>query len=351
MKMTIDSKVLTLAVLLGATATGFNTMAQDFGGDDVFNSDQIDIDGVYQKRESAADRIEKMRKNLERKNEEMVQKKIEDIRINQEKKLANQLQDAFNGNGGSLGSGNTDQVSTMQAAPQRVVAPEPMPLPMVEEKEEKKTRIIPGFGVSQFNGEGIDSLESDPVLNLAVESLVSERFAVGLGVNFTKMDITYYRDYNNGLSSFYSTYLQGDDVSYKNLNINLNGKLFLTTDATFRPFIGLGLGYNRTTLAFEERYKDVVYNSTSGQLKETSVTGTGATGMGMIGAEFGFNDSIGMTADFRFTKALTNGFSDGNKSYSPNTQEALEKASLKRLGYDLDNSDIASLNVGLLIKF
>ena len=355
MKLTIDSKVLTLAVLLGATATGFNAMAQDFGGDDVFNSDQIDIDGVYQKRESAADRIEKMRKNLERKNEEMVQKKIEDIRINQEKKLANQLQDAFNGNGtSSMNTGmesNADQVSTVQAAPQRVVAPEPMPMPVMDQVEEKKTRIITGVGVSQFNGDGIDALESNPVLNLAFESLVHERFAVGVGVNYTNMDITYYRDYNNGINPFFSTYLQGDEVSYKNLNLNVNGKLFITTNPAFRPFIGGGIGYSRTTLAFEERFKDVVFNSTSGTQRETSVTGSGATGMGMIGAEFAFNESIGLTADFRYTKALSNSFSDGNNSFAPTTQESLEKASLRRLGFDLDNSDVATLNVGLLIKF
>lgn len=341
-----NSKVLVLSLLL----LGWNSVAQDFGGDDVFNSDQIDIDGVYEKRESAADRIEKMRKNLERKNEEMVQKKIEDIRINQEKKLANQLQDAFNGNG-SLGG--EDQVSTVQAAPQRVVAPEPMPEPMMPEVEEKKTRVIPGFGISQYNGEGIDSLESDPGLNLAVESMVSEYFAVGVGFAYTNMDITYYRDYNQFNSSFFN-YLQGDEVSYKNWNVNVHGKLFLSTKSTVRPFFGLGLGYGRTTLAFEERQNTSNFFSSTSRsgLDETSVTGSSATGMGMIGAEFSFNESVGMTADFRFSRALTNGFSEGSsRTVQVNNWESLEKESLKRLGYDLDNSDVASLNLGLLIKF
>ena len=65
--------------------------------DDEFSSElPIDVDGSY-KRSSASDKIEKLRKQLERQNEEMVSKKIEDLRLENEKNMTKKLTAAFKG--------------------------------------------------------------------------------------------------------------------------------------------------------------------------------------------------------------------------------------------------------------
>ena len=72
-------------IVMGAVINDQNiARANEF--DDEFSSElPIDVDGSY-KRSSAADKIEKLRKQLERQNEEMVSKKIEDLRLENEKK-------------------------------------------------------------------------------------------------------------------------------------------------------------------------------------------------------------------------------------------------------------------------
>ena len=121
--MTHEMKIL-VATLAVVSSSAF---AQDYlvsETEEILNSEQIDIDGQF-RRESAADKVEKMRKRLEKQNEEMVQKKIEDIRIKNEQKLATDLKGAFNGQ--AIGTDQeVDTVETVQAAPQTIIAPAPI---------------------------------------------------------------------------------------------------------------------------------------------------------------------------------------------------------------------------------
>ena len=54
---------------------------------DVFDSEPLDIEGTWEQRESQADKMAKVRKNLEKKTNDMMAKKIEDIRYKEEMKL------------------------------------------------------------------------------------------------------------------------------------------------------------------------------------------------------------------------------------------------------------------------
>ena len=76
----------------------------------ILNSDQIDIDGQFRSKQSDAQRLSKMRKKIEKKHERMIQKKIEDIRIQEELRLGQKLQQAFDGT-----VQGTDSVSMGQA--------------------------------------------------------------------------------------------------------------------------------------------------------------------------------------------------------------------------------------------
>lgn len=76
------------------------TCASVVANDDYLDSmelDTISIEGDYQQpRMSAADKLKKLRKKLEQKNEEMVQKKIATMRLRNELELTKQMQDLFN---------------------------------------------------------------------------------------------------------------------------------------------------------------------------------------------------------------------------------------------------------------
>ena len=90
-------KALSLAFLMvfsfsSAQAQGLNSVEMD----------QISIDGQYnsyantQRRESASDRLKKYRQKLERRNEIMMRKKMEEIRFQHEKRLMKKMQKAMN---------------------------------------------------------------------------------------------------------------------------------------------------------------------------------------------------------------------------------------------------------------
>lgn len=311
--------------------------------DDILNSEQIDITGNF-KKQTAADRIEKMRKRLESQNEQMVQKKIEDIRIKQEQELAGKLKNAFRGNMQAMDE--MDSVQTVQAAPQRIVAPAP-----IIEEEEGKNKIIPYAGVRQFNGEGIDSFESSVNAGLSMENMVHERFSVGLGVNYTTMDITdtnSFNGFNNGFG-----FSNGDEISYTNLNLNLTGKFFFTVESKIRPYAGFGVGYNRTSLKYDEsnsQFNNGFGNNFGTTSEDSQVTGSNVSGSALVGAEVSFTKNLGLNLEFNYTRAFTSGF-DANPSLGFGTNSDIAEANLSRLGNNLEESDVASLNVGFIVKF
>ncbi|MCP4914092.1 MAG: hypothetical protein GY909_13350 [Oligoflexia bacterium] len=338
-KKTLALSLVALFALSPSVIIAQDDLINDAQG--VFNSDQIDIDGQFRK-ETAADRVAKMRKKLEEQNEQMVQKKIEDIRVRNEQKLANQLQGAFNGQ-------QIDTVSTGQAAVQKVE----VKAPEAPKAQEKKNKIIPSFGVTQFNGENIDGFESTINAGIQFENMITERIAVGLGVQYTTMEITDTNTINNfgnnfGFNNFNNFNNNQAEIDYKNLNLNVNGKFFLSADAKIKPFVGAALGYNRTTVEYTK--KPTTFNNfcngfnCNNNNDVPSASGSNISGTALIGAEVDFTDTVGLALDVRYTKAFT-------ASMDPEGEQNQDERVLKSIGKELEESDQASLNLGFIIKF
>lgn len=324
-------------------------------GSDVYNSEQINIDANYTRRESAADRIAKMRKKLERDNEQMVQKKIEDIRIEQEQELAGRLKNALSGEGSLAnndGYGQQDRyddVSVVSAAPQRVEAV----LDDEDDKTSLRNKIIPTIGASQYDGDRIDAFETKTSVGVNFENMLTNYFSMGLGINYTAMDITYVE--NIGFFGYYNNFgyltTTSDEITYKNLNLNVSAKLFMAAETTVKPFVGAMLGYNRGELSFEQRSSGNFGAFPGYTFEESSVTGSHVSATGMIGAEIDFAENIGMVIDFRYTRNLTNGFDALNRGFSNNFNVDNDRRILNDIGSRLENSDVAALNLGFLVRF
>lgn len=68
-----------------------------FGDIDYVDGDALDIQGEYQNQpRNEADRLKAMRRKLEQRNEIMVKRKIESMRIKREIEMAKKLQQSFN---------------------------------------------------------------------------------------------------------------------------------------------------------------------------------------------------------------------------------------------------------------
>jgi outer membrane protein W len=346
---TNKQKIKALFITMAMVASPAVVFAQDddllAGTDDVLNSEQIDIDGSYDRRESGSDRIAKLRKRLESQNEEMMAKKIENERIKAEKKLEIKLRRAFTG-------GNSDRVVVRQAAPQRIAAP----APIVAVKSIKRTSVIPSIGVSQALRD-TDNAESKIDLGLNIEHAVHENVSVGLGLGFSK--IQFETDNNNFFFASQPTNEENEyDYEYSRMNINLNAKFYFTgLDNKFRPYFGAGLGYNRVTISDTNPTDDNFSNNgSSGGYQyqnpdqDTEITDSVVSATANLGSNLLFNDIVGMNINFSYTRFITSAFNSSNENNGNNQFNANENA-LRDQGKSVSEDSVMGVSVGVVINF
>lgn len=343
---TNKQKIKALLITMTLVASPAVVFAQDddllAGTDDVLNSEQIDIDGAYDRRESASDRIAKLRKRLEAQNEEMMHKKIENERIKSEKKLEKKLRRAFTG-------GGSDRVVVRQAAPQRIAALAPVAI-----KTLKKTSITPSIGKSSTGDEGY---ESKIDLGLNVDHAVHENFSVGAGIKYSK---TEYETKNNNFFVIQPANTESEsDYEYSRLNLNINSKFFFTgLDNKFRPYLGAGVGYNRVTISDTNPADDNFNTNGFGggfQIQnpeqETELTDSLYSATANLGANILFNDVVGMNLNLSYTKFLNSAFTDTDDTNAFNTQFNSNENALRQQGNSLSEDSVAGFSLGVVVNF
>lgn len=252
-----------------------------------------------------------------------------------------------------------DEVKLVQAAPK------------VETKVEQSSpdtfggliKVLPYTGLTTFSSEN-ENLEANISTGIKVESNVSNRFSVGIGFGYTSMKT---QDYGNNSSYFglsnsygqygyygaynlnYNNFYQGREIEYKNMNFNLYSKFFVVKRNRFRPYIGAGLGYNRTNLSYTDNRSYAGYSlGYQNQFGDEEVITSSFNAEMMVGSEVIFTDSFGMILEFNYNRGIGGNISadNGIDSFNAPDQQRLED-----LGEELSNANILSLYAGLLVQF
>lgn len=374
-----------LALLVGANFTAAqNVLGQDDLDlemmemeDDTFSFDEIEVDGRAKKRPSISDKMKNMRDRMEQKTEDRVLKKIEDARIKEEIKLTKKLSNMFNGQAMGLeDEDRVDQVTQTSAATTSVVVESTtLSAPVEAAPTYKAVKITPHVGVTGMQTESFNNFESSYTTGLNVDSRVSEHFAIAVGFNFTKMTI---QDYSNGQNPFYagpnyspyaysspySSYspYYGDyynwynsqfgarEIDFTGYGINIAGKFYIIGTGVIQPYVGAGMGYNRTKLAYDESSTSTYngsyspYNNT--QFGNEGYSGSYISGEALIGTDIMFTDMLGLNVQFKFSKGLS--------SQSNDAQGVLanpDQLFLNQLGQEIDNSSQATISAGLNVAF
>ena len=347
-------KSYVLAVALVCGALGTSALAQD---DTLLEDTEL-----VSKKESKAEKLSRLRQKIEQDHERLVQKKIEKIRKEEKIKLDQKLKKAFSGQ-----MSNLDTVSTRLSAPQRVVAPAPEALPIIGKKV-KKNRIIPTLGLTNISAEGADSYETELTAGINFESKLTKRFAVGIGFGYSTMKINdinpntnygtlgTFGTFGTGCTGFGCPFgvgaiTQGREMSYRQMDLNVDGKYFITPDSKIKPFVGLGIGYRRANLKYTEN--DPYFNQVIGGFGTTAAnseySSNYVTGTVSGGADVAFTNVIGARLQLAYTKGLTGG------SNTSNTNNQLfydyNQIGLENTGRALENADFGSLSAGLIIGF
>ncbi len=316
----------------------------------VVNTDQIDVDGLFNKPKpvSAADKIQKYRRDLEHKHEQMMRKKVEDMRLEEERRIAKKLEKALSGQMQAM-----DSLSTTQSSVQKVQAKMPV------ESEAKPNKFSFSGGFMSFSGEQ----EVDANLNLkaSFETDVSDSFAVGMSIRYVNIEMR--RDKNQpfqnnlnsayyGYNTAYYGYNAQNTVGFGNVNQNFKynsfaftvlSKFYITKASKIRPYIGAGLSYNRGSIKNAENDDNNQYYSTY-QVQSEKVAVNNLGGQVMAGGEVMFNDMFGADLYVQYDRSFTSSI---ESDFSDTTNENV----LKNLARDLEDSNVFSINAGLSFYF
>lgn len=363
LKEFVMKKQLTTVMMTLMLASPTAILAQDLLDDvestlagDHLEMDDLDINGQL----TPAQKLEQTRKKMEERNRQMVDKKIENIRIKQELALTKKLQTAFDQN-----MDNIDSVSKKEAAPVEAVAAQPVaaqpvlaPQPTIIERvievqptkveEEKLTRITPFLGLSNFKGSAID-FESKANLGVNVDYVFMPQLTLGVGIGYTTMEITdtanSYADYTNLGSQYGAIFPNGRQMAFDRLSLEANTRYFLTMDSKLKPYVGAGVGYNRTTIKYEGSGNGYSYNGIS--YGSEGVSTNFMTANIRLGAEVDLTSSVALGLDLGYTKALTSGF--GTKNEVSNINE--DQRRLEKVSKAIEDADNLSVNAGVVLKF
>lgn len=334
-------KSLGLALALLMSSVPFKAWAQDLGfeADEVLSYESLEIEGNAKKKPTMGDRIEQYRRQVEQRNEDLVKRKIEQQRIEQEKQLGNQLKGIFGG-GGEL-----DQVSSTQAAPVSVLAQ--------PEKEEKpantlpRGKVTPTLGITTVKSDAFD-YEASMTGSVNAEALVQKHFGVGVNLNYTDMDIV---DVSSG---YYYTYFPqypnfDREMKYKQYGADIFGKFYVTPYNVVSPYVGAGLGYSRSSLVYLSGNFPQAYSAYQNRMAEYN--NSFFSGQLMGGADVRFSQRIGMNVEFKYRKSLTSNATNTKNGMNYADGSNGDQAFLNKLGQQIDDSHFASLVLGLIVYF
>ena len=247
------------------------------------------------------------------------------------------------------------EVAVAQAAPAAVSAIEaPEKEGMGDEAFETIKLMVEG-GATNYSGDK-ENLSADAA-GLRIESNVNNRFSIGFGLNYAQLKTQDYADSAfNGMGNYgygswyYGNYgQQGREIQYKKMGIDVNGKFFITQGKRFRPYVGVGLGYNMASLKYTDNNQNNYYGGMNtynygGEEYKTSF----ATGSAMIGTEIMITRQFGFNISGTLSKALGSSLSSDS---TKNISNSPDQRRLSQLGDDIINSTTLSMFAGLVFVF
>jgi outer membrane protein W len=352
------------ALLLGSTISpvfGEDVSWQD-GIDQTYNqtalnSQTINIDGQFAEAAAPeAPSAEEIRDNAvneaEINNARAVAKKIKtyripkkqvnEIRDREGEKIQKRLAEVF---GGGTTSTSTAKTTAVVAAPAPVSAPAPT--------FANQVKILPTVGIANIQGDGFD-LESNFLGGISAEATVHPHITVGIGFNYSKMEITdigsnYNGNYNTGYNynNWYTNQFgAGRTINYRQMGLEISSKFFPVENSRVRPYLGAVVGYNRLNMDYEDGgayYNN--YNQTAYGEEEYSTSYI--SGGVLLGSEMSITSNVGINLEARYTMGLTSAYVGDSTSYVKNG----DQDRLNRLGTAIEDASSLTINGGVIISF
>lgn len=244
-------------------------------------------------------------------------------------------------------------VSVAQAAPVAVSSAEIAPTGFSDKAFETIKMALEG-GVVNYSGEK-ESLRADK-MGLRIESNITNRFSMAVSGNYTAFETEDFGGnmYNNlGFGNqYYGSMgygLKGRDIKYSSMGLEISGKFYIVNSERFRPYVGVGVGYNMASLRYTQNNQQQYmgygqqYNFGNEDYKTNFATGSLS-----LGTEIMITRSFGLNIQGEYSTGLGDSLSSKN---SKNVMTNPDQRRLGQLGDEVINANALSLTAGLMVVF
>ena len=215
-------------------------------------------------------------------------------------------------------------------------------------------KLLPYIGGTQFNGK-VEQLEAELAGGLRLESNISTRFSMGIGLNYTSLKTQDFANngfaqqpaYNQGYYGAAGYGMAGREIQYSSMGFDIYGKFFITQGERFRPYLGAGLGYNRASMNYTEnnQYQTPNTNLMFGDEKfQTSFFKASLS----AGTEIMITRGFGLNIEAGYATGLGNSVSSQNAKSPINSPD---QQRLRQLGEEIINASAISIFAGAVIIF
>ncbi|MDA9793060.1 porin family protein [Bacteriovoracaceae bacterium] len=213
-------------------------------------------------------------------------------------------------------------------------------------------KVIPYSGMTMINADN-GQLESGLVAGVKAEANIGSSFSFGVGFNYTNLENTDFcligSECFGAWSGSYSPYGSnqiGREQKYSKYSVGAYGKFFPLKNDRFRPYVGAGVNYSRSSLNYTSNNQSAYYNVSHLNANEEVEMTTFAAEVS-LGTEIRFTKMFGMNLEVQYAKAMSTSINNNNpfSQYVPGQQR------LSNLAEDIENADNVSVFAGLLVTF
>lgn len=238
-----------------------------------------------------------------------------------------------------------DVVQVQQAAPAIATSVAEAPVNVATGAPFEEIKLLPYAGATQYNGK-VEQLEAQISAGLRLESNISTRFSMGLGINYSTLKTQDFAN-NSYSSQNYGMGYQSREIQYKSMGLDLYSKFFITKGERFRPYLGAGLGYNRATSNYTENSpystNNGMYNYGDEEFQTSYFSGTL-----MAGTEVMVTKAFGINIEAAYATGLGNSLSSQSSKNSINNPD---QNRLRELGNEIINANAMSIFAGAVVVF
>jgi outer membrane protein W len=209
-------------------------------------------------------------------------------------------------------------------------------------------KLLPYAGATSYHGD-VEQLETQLSAGLRLESNMTTRFSMGIGFNLNQLKTNDFANNSNYMNQgYFGQYgLQGREIQYRSMGLDVYGKFFLTNGERFRPYLGAGLGYARASMKYNDNnpYFDQFSSFSYGSEEYNT---SFVNGNLMIGSEILVTRTFGINIEGAYSTGL--GDSLSSKAAKSGVTSP-DQRRLNELGREIINSAALSIFAGAVINF